>query len=214
MKTQVYVITLIALATFALCKKSGLKPNNGNISDSTLVLNATEQQKAVTDNAFTFKLFDNLAPVSNSGGNMFISPLSVSIAMAMTSNGANGSTLTAIDTTMDFNGFTQAQLNSYYNKLITKLPALDPKTTLNIANSIWYRQGFNVLSPFISTDSNYYKAKISALDFTAPSAVNTINNWVNDHTNGKIPTIINSIPSGEEMYLINALYFKSTWQES
>src|SRR6202000_934434 len=115
----------------------------------TLVLNAVEQQKAVTDNTFTFRLFDNLAPVNSANGNLFISPLSVSIAMAMTSNGASGQTLKAIDSAMNFNGFSRAELNSYYNKLITQLPGLDPKSTLNIANSIWYRQGFNILPQFI-----------------------------------------------------------------
>jgi len=210
-KHNVFVLCL--LAAFLSCKKSDTK-KPAVTTGNKLVLNLAEQQKAVTDNSFTFKLFDNLAAGNSNGSNLFISPLSVSIAMAMTSNGAAGQTLTAIDSAMDFNGFTQAELNSYYNKLITQLPALDPNTTLNIANSIWYRQGFDVLSPFISTDSNYYKAEISALDFTSPTAVTTINNWVSNNTNGKITRIIQSIPPAEEMYLINALYFKSSWQES
>jgi len=213
MQLKFYVFTFVTVAIFGSCKKSELsKPavKAGNV----LVLNAAEQQKAVTDNAFSFKLFDDLALANNSGNNLFMSPLSVSVAMAMTSNGASGQTLTAIDSAMDFSNFSQSQLNAYYNKLITQLPALDPKTTLNIANSVWYRQGFSVLPQFISANSSFYKAEVSALDFSSPAAVSTINNWVSDHTSGKIPTIINSIPSDEEMYLINALYFKSTWQES
>jgi serpin B len=212
MRSRIYLLAFSLLAVLASCKKSGL--NKPADTGSTLVLDATEQQKAVTDNAFTFKLFDNLAPVNSIDSNLFVSPLSVSIAMAMTSNGANGQTLTAIDNAMDFNGFSQSELNSYYNKLITQLPKLDPNTTLNIANSIWYRQGFDVLPAFISTNSTDYKAQVSALDFTSQSAVTTINNWVNTNTNGKIPTIINSITPDDEMFLINALYFKSTWKES
>jgi serpin B len=213
MRFKFYALVVIAVSAFASCKKSGLsKPavKAGNV----LVLNAAEQQKAVTDNTFSFKLFNNLASANSGGDNLFLSPLSISIVMAMTSNGANGQTLTAIDSAMDFNNFSQSQLNAYYNKLITQLPAIDSKTTINIANSVWYRQGFSVLPQFINTNSNFYKAEVSALDFSSPSAINTINNWVSDHTNGKIPTIVNSIPSDEEMYLINALYFKSTWQES
>ncbi len=210
MRLKTYFSVLILLTVFASCKKGGSKPNNPG---STLVLDATEQQKAVTDNAFTFKLFNGLAPVNSTDGNLFISPLSVSIAMAMTSNGANGQTLAAIDSTMNFNGFTQAELNSYYNKLITQLPKLDPNTTFDIANSIWYKQGFSVLPQFITTNSDYYKATVQSLDFSSPSAVNTINNWVSSNTNGKITSIVNSIPSNEVMYLINALYFKSTWKE-
>src|ERR1700744_5805690 len=106
MQLRICAFALIVLAAFASCKKSGSKPNIN--TGGTLVLNAVEQQKAVTDNTFTFRLFDNLAPVNSANGNLFISPLSVSIAMAMTSNGASGQTLKAIDSAMNFNGFSQA----------------------------------------------------------------------------------------------------------
>jgi serpin B len=209
----IFLLCLVT-ASFVSCTKSSLSPVKNTTTGKVLVLTATEQQKAIADNAFTFKLFNTVSGADNSGDNLFISPLSVSIAMAMTSNGSNGQTLAAIRNAFDDNGFTQAQLNAYYDKLITYLPELDPNTTLNIANSIWYRQGFNVLEPFLQTDSSYYKAKISALDFTAPSSPQTINNWVNTQTDGRIPAIINQIPADAEMYLINALYFKSTWKES
>jgi serpin B len=102
-------------------------------------------------------------------------------------------------------------MNSYYNKLIIDLPQLDPQTTLKIANSIWYRQGFSVLPQFISTDSTYFHANVQSLDFTNPSSVNTINGWVSNQTNGKIPKIVDQIDGGDMMYLINAIYFKSLW---
>jgi len=179
-----------------------------------LVLSAVEQQKVVTDNAFTFKLLKNIAANDSSGDNIFISPLSVSFAMAMTSNGSGGQTLAAIRNAMDFNGFSQEVLNSYYNKLLTDLPELDPNTTINIANSIWYKQGFDVLPQFLSTNSTYYNAQTAALDFSSATAPQTINSWVNTQTNGKITSIVSQIPSNAVMYLINALYFKSTWKES
>ena len=197
---------------FVSCNKSNVKP--AVLTGKNLILSAVEQEKVVTDNSFNFKLFDNLAASNATTDNLFISPLSVSFAMAMTSNGANGKTLTAIRNTMDFNGFTQDELNSYYNNLITNLPELDPNTTLKIANSIWYKNGFDVLPAFIQTNSTSYNAKIQSLDFGLPSAAGTINNWVSAQTDGKIPTIVNNIPSNEVMYLINALYFKSSWKES
>jgi serpin B len=205
-----------AILAFISCSKSAIKSTKpASTTGSVLSLTPLEQQKARGDNGFSLQLFNAVAADDNSGKNLFISPLSVSIAMAMTSNGAEGQTLTAIDNAMSFNGYTQAQLNSYYNKLITDLPKLDPNTTLNIANSIWYRQGFSVLPEFISTDSSYYKAQVQSLDFSLPSSPQTINNWVNTATSGKITQIISgSIPSDLMMYLINALYFKSTWKES
>jgi len=199
-------------AGFVSCKKG----NNSQPRLSTgknLILTPLEQQKATTDNAFSFKLYNVIGAGDNTTQNVLISPLSVSFALAMTSNGANGETLTGIRNAMDFNGFSQADLNTYYNNLITNMPELDPNTTLNIANSIWYKQGADVLSPFIAVNTNSYKAKVQALDFNSQSAVETINNWVSDETKGKILTIISNIPSNAFMYLINALYFKSTWNE-
>jgi len=132
----------------------------------------------------------------------------------MTSNGANGTTLDAFKNTLNFAGLTQAQVNDYYNNLITNLPQLDPNTTLDIANSIWYKQGFNPEAQFLQTDSSNFHAQIQALDFSNPTAVNTINNWVSQNTKGYIPTILNSIPGNAVMYLVNAMYFKSSWEES
>lgn len=178
-----------------------------------LVIPANEQQKVTADNAFAIRLFKSVDSTVTDGSNVFISPLSVSFALGMTSNGAQGPTLAAFQKTLNFAGLNQSQVNSYYNNLITNLPQLDPYTTLNIANSIWYRDGFSVESQFLQTDSNYFHAQAQALDFSSPSAPTTINNWVSQKTNGYIPAIINQIPDSMVMYLVNAMYFKSTWKE-
>ncbi|MFI5139571.1 MAG: serpin family protein [Sphingobacteriales bacterium] len=205
------LLLLLLIAGFASCKRAAVTPNQNK--GKNLVLSALQQQKVTADNAFTLKLFKNLDSANTGGANLFVSPLSVSFALGMTSNGANGATLTAFKNTLDFAGLTQAQVNDYYNNLITNLPELDPNTTLNIANSIWYRQGFSVLPQFLQTDSSYFHAQAQSLDFTNPSAPGTINNWVNTETHGKIPSIITTIPSNAVMYLVNAMYFKSTWKE-
>ncbi|MGZ3874071.1 MAG: serpin family protein [Mucilaginibacter sp.] len=197
---------VIALAS---CKKGGLDPVNGK----DLVLTAQEQQKVTSDNVFSLKLYQNLSANSSGTDNLFVSPLSVSFALAMTSNGAGGETLTAMRNTLDFNGYTADFINSYYNKLITELPKLDSKTTINIANSIWYKQDFSVLPLFLQINNTFYQAKVQGLDFTNPGSANQINNWVSDQTKGKITSIINSIPAGVVMYLVNTIYFKSSWNE-
>ena len=210
MKRKTPLLVWILLFTvLASCKKSGVVPGKGK----DLVLTPAELQKVAADNAFTLKLFKNLDSANTGTTNLFISPLSVSFAFGMTSNGANGQTLAAIRNAMDFNGFTQDLINNYYDNLITNLPQLDPNTTLNIANSIWYRQDFSVLPPFLQTNSSYYHAKVQALDFSSSSAPATINSWVNQQTGGKIPAIVEQIPSNAVMYLINAIYFKSGWKE-
>jgi serpin B len=178
-----------------------------------LVLTAYEQQKVTADNAFALRLFKSVDSTVTDGSNVFISPLSVSFALGMTSNGTQSTTLTAFQNTLGFNGLTQTQVNTYYDNLITNLPKLDPYTTLDIANSIWYRQDFSVLPQFLQTDSSSFHAQIQALDFNSAAAPVTINNWASSKTNGYIPTIIKSIPSNAEMYLVNAMYFKGAWKE-
>jgi serpin B len=200
---------LLLFVVLASCKKSDPLITPGKGKD--LVLSSVGLQKAAADNAFTFNLFKTVKAADNSNNNLFISPLSVGFAVGMTSNGSNGQTLDAIKTAMNYNGFSQDEINSYYNQLITDLPQLDPNATLKIANSIWYKQGFNVLPDFLQTNSTYYNAKIQALDFGNPSSVSTINNWVSNQTNGKIPKIVDQLNAGDIMYLINAMYFKSIW---
>ncbi len=210
MKNKIHLLLLsVFIIASTSCKKDLSFVNTGK----PLVLTADEQQMAVADNSFNFKLFNNIAATNSNNTNLLLSPLSVSIAMAMAVNGSNSATLNAINNTMNFNGFTQIQLNSYYNNLVTNLPLLDPNTTLKIANSIWYTQTLSVLPQFLQTNTQYYNATVQSLDFSNPASVNTINSWVNAQTNGKIPTIIDQIPSNAMMYLINAIYFKSTWKD-
>ena len=193
---------------FVSCKKDNPNSDKGKELELTLA----EHLKVAADNAFTLKLVKQLNSVGAGNENLFLSPLSVSFAMGMTSNGAKGETLQGINTAMEFNGFTQEAINIYYNKLITQLPNLDPNTKVNIANSIWYKQGFDVVPGFLTTNTDAYKAKVQALDFAAPTAKDQINQWVNGETQGKIPSIINNIPGNVRMYLINAIYFKSIWK--
>jgi serpin B len=203
---------LILIIVFTSCHKdSAITKKYGQ--GINLDLNSTELRQATADNAFTFNLFKTVqaSNISNNTNNLFLSPLSVSFALGMTANGAKGTTLDGIKSTLDFSGFTQDEMNSYYNHLITDLPKLDPQTTLNIANSIWYKQGFSILPTFTKTDSSYFHATIQALDFNNPASTGTINNWVSNSTNGKIPSIVDQISPDDVMYLINAIYFKSIW---
>jgi serpin B len=209
-KTQLLILCAVLIG-FASCKKSNVNPHSGPGKD--LVLSVIQQQKVSGDNSFTLKLFKNLDSANTAGNNLFVSPLSVSFALGMTSNGANGTTLDAFKKTLNFSGLTQDQVNAYYQTLLNNLPELDPNTTVKIANSIWYNQNFSALPKFLQTNNSYFNAKVQALDFSNSSSVNTINSWVDTQTNGAIPSIVSQIQSSDEMYLVNAIYFKSIWNE-
>ncbi|MDY0001340.1 MAG: serpin family protein, partial [Polyangia bacterium] len=81
-----------------------------------------------------------------------------------------------------------------------------------IANSVWYRQGFSVDQGFLDRNETYFDAEVSALDFSAPGAAEIINDWVDANTNGRITEIVDDpISEALVMFLINAVYFKGTW---
>jgi serpin B len=143
---------------------------------------------------------------------VFVSPTSVALALAMTYNGAAGDTKTAMETALHKQGFTTDEINQSYKSLIESLVSIDPKVLLQIANSIWYRQGFNVLPQFLTVNQNFYDAEVSELDFSSPAALGAINGWVDEKTNHKIEKIIEEIPGDVVMYLINAVYFKGIWK--
>ena len=208
-----YGALLLGVATISLVACDKANPEKLG-AGKDLVLTAIEQEKAGKDNLFAFELFRTATTDLKANENALLSPLSVSIALAMTNNGAAGETRQAIERTLKLEGFSTEDINAYYQKLLTDLPALDPKTTLEIANSIWYRQGFNVLPDFLDVNRAFYKADVSALDFSAPNAKDVINDWVSNKTKKKIPTIIDGgIPSDMVMYLINAVYFKGEWEQ-
>lgn len=172
----------------------------------------TNQEIALvsSDNRFGIKIFKQIA-ASQPDSNIFISPLSISLALGMTLNGALDETRQAMEQTLELQGLSQQEINEAYLTLIELLMQLDPAVIFQIANSIWYRLGIDVKQSFLDVNRHYFKARIEGLDFDNPSSVDVINQWVNDQTNGRIKKIINQINPEDLMYLINAIYFKGDW---
>jgi serine protease inhibitor len=174
--------------------------------------NLTPLEKSVvaSANSFGFRLFSKINAVQTDS-NVFISPFSVSMAFGMALNGANGATLDSLKQALGDAGMSMDEINQSYKNISATLTTLDPRVAFRIANSIWYRTGFEVLQKFLDDNKTYFDAEVASLDFSQPSALQTINNWVNTKTNGKIPTILDRIERGVVMYLINAIYFKGAW---
>lgn len=161
---------------------------------------------------FAFSLFKAVNTAEPSGNNLFISPLSVHIALGMLLNGADGNTAQEINRLLRLNGMDIKQANAFYASLLSELPKVDEKVNLNIANSIWYKSGFSVEANFLNALQTSFQAEATPLNFNDPNAKNTINNWVSRKTQGRIPTIIDQIRAEDVMFLINAVYFKGDWK--
>ncbi|SHE67729.1 serpin B [Mariniphaga anaerophila] len=178
-------------------------------------LRVTEKTASLikAENNFGFELYRNVFASETDYENIMVSPLSVSLALAMTYNGADGETKTAMEKTLKVYGLTPEDINTSYRDLVNALKSLDQKVLLEIANSIFYSDVFPVEKSFISTNKNYYDAEVSPLDFGSPQAVETINNWVANKTHDKIDKIIEQISRDHVMFLLNAIYFKGAWQK-
>ena len=181
--------------------KNGAKPEIGPIDGSVVTANTK----------FGFNLFNEIRKTEQDK-NIFISPFSVSLALAMTLNGAAGETEQAMTNTLQLQGLDSEAINVGYAGLRHTLLIADPKVTLAIANSLWTRQGVSFNQSFLQRNAQFFGAEISALDFTDPRTVETINQWVDTNTNGKITKILDEIDPAAVLFLINAIYFKGTWQ--
>jgi serpin B len=167
---------------------------------------------AAASNAFGFDLFQQLRR-QDANKNVFFSPLSVTVALAMTYNGAAGETKNAMARALKIEGMSHAELNHASHDLLKALKGSDPKIELAIANSLWARGGVRFNEDFLSRNRQFYGAEISTLDFSSPQAAETINRWVSASTKGKISKIIDNIDPQKVMFLINAVYFKGQWQK-
>jgi len=201
---------LICIAFILIsCKK---EEKSASTEMKQVVLTTKQKQLISKSNAFGFDFFKKVNSISGSKTNLMVSPLSVSMALGMTRNGAAGSTLESMTNTLGFSGLTDTEINESYRFILETFNSLDPKVKLQIANSIWYRNTFSVEQPFVATNQQYFNAEVTPLDFSSPTAVKVINDWVKAKTNELIPEIIEVIPVDAVMYLINAVYFKGQWK--
>ena len=183
----------------------------GRITALPRALTTGEQAVIGASNAFGFGLLRELDK-TRADSNIFMSPLSASMALGMTMNGAAGQTFDEMRAALAFGTRPAAEINASYRSLIDMLRALDPTVDFRIANSIWYRAGFPFEQTFLDESRQFFDARVAGLDFASPNAAPSINDWVKQSTNGKIDRIVDGpIPNDVVMYLINAIYFNGSW---
>jgi serine protease inhibitor len=160
--------------------------------------------------------FDLLREVNRSSrdSNVFISPLSASVALGMTMNGAAGTTFDEMRRTLGFGSRPLAEINQAYRSLIDLLKGLDPMVRFHLANAIWYHTQFgpHINPEFITDVRTWFGAEVGPLVMGTPQSVATVNDWARHHTNGLIDDVIKSTDD-LVMLLANAIYFKGDWRD-
>lgn len=202
----------IALVLFAGCEMINNATENGEEPLTTLPRNLSSGERSLIEGSNSFA-FGFLREVDEGEGNpnVFISPLSAAMALAMTMNGARGETLGEMRATLGFADMPLSEINRSYASLIELLLGLDENVEMSIANSLWLREGMNFHDAFLEATTEHYDAITETLDFNDPASAGVINAWVDDMTHGRIDQIVDEISPDAVLYLINAIYFMGDW---
>jgi len=170
-------------------------------------------------NKFSFDLYKKLKDKNkekdeNKEENLFYSPASISIALAMTYAGARGNTEKQMANVLNFT-LPQDRLHPAYSKLIENLKS-NKDYELSIANALWLQKDYKCLQEFLNTMKKYYKGGFNEVDYTTnpEGARIKINDWVSRETKEKIKDILKpeDITKLTRLVLTNAIYFKGKWQ--
>ena len=197
--SQTTILPVTNDGTINLTKKVTANNVSGKNADDTFI-------NAQVD--FAVNLFKKTVSVDKNK-NVLISPLSATLALAMAFNGADGETKKEFERLMG--NISVEQLNEYLYSYINNLD--DSEIKLNIANSIWIKNGFNVKEDFLKANKNYYNSEVFGADFNSDT-VNDINKWASDNTDDMINKLLSDddITKDTVMCLINALLFDADWE--
>ncbi|MCD4784267.1 MAG: serpin family protein [Candidatus Eremiobacteraeota bacterium] len=200
------LITLILVLSFII------------VGISSPALAESKDVKAVVkgNNEFAVAIYKKLC--SGKKGNLFLSPYSISTALAMTYGGARGNTEIQMAKVLHFT-LPQNKLHPAYGSLIHGLNERGKKGDykLTVANRLWAQEGYKFLNSFLVLTEKYYGAGLQLLDFqnALEKSRVTINTWIEKKTNGKIVDLIKrgAVNKMTRLVLTNAIYFKGEWQD-
>lgn len=205
-QTNLFLLIVIAMTAFASCSKNTAQKSTDQQAEQKPIKISATIANNLTD--FSFFFMKNLQTTQPAADNVFVSPLSLHMALGMLVNGATRETQAEIMKVLKTEHLSQIELNETYKKLLKELPAADPKVKLALANSIWYKNGFNVEPAFLTNMNDYFNAEVKPLTTVEP-----VNKWASDNTNGKIPKVLDQIDASLVMLIMNALYFKGDWTQ-
>lgn len=200
---------LLFTALLTTCKKTTTEV----LPDEPVPIALTADQISLISSgkSFAFDLFRKVADASVESENIIISPLSISVALSMATNGANGETQNEMLETLRSGNLTTEAINESYRKLSEALLSVDKRVLISIANSVWTEDNFPAKKQFIDILKEYYSAEGRAFDINDPGVPDEINGWIEDKTNGLIKDMLDDLDPQTVMLLVNAIYFKGQW---
>ncbi len=187
---------------------------NSIIAPTPVPYGTTVNKNFVNANTkFAANLFQKLSK-EDIDKNVFFSPFSMSMALSMVYQGADTTTRDAMAKVLNYTGMSTEEINQSYVDHLNYFKKLYPQVELNVANSIWINEAFDVEESFLSKNKEVFNSQNSFLDFSNPGACDIMNKWISDATKGKIDKMINPPIDPEVIiYLMNAIYFNGSWTD-
>jgi len=205
----VVVIVSACIHFFNLDFRSGVSGNPHAID--TYATNKSVSSLSTSMNSFAFDLYNHISQANDS--NVFFSPYSIFVALAMTYEGARHDTAMEMQNVLNFPQNNDTALCSFGK--IYNLLNQDTEYILNTANALWTQENFPFHEKYLQFLKDYYMAQATNVSFSSPdAAAQLINGWVEKNTHGKIQDFlsVSDIDPLTVMILTNAIYFKGLWE--
>ncbi len=175
-------------------------------------LTLKQRDVVASANRFAFDLFKPVVAGEGTGTNIMISPFSITSALSMTLNGAAGETFNVVRSTLRYDGQSLEEINGTYRRLATEMVPVDERVVMEIANSVWAENNFQVKKEFINALKEWYLAEARNFDVADPGSVDLINGWIEEKTHDRIQNMLSSLDRDLVMLIINAVYFNGKWK--
>ena len=199
----------LSVGMLTSCSEDEPVAPNIKYNPGTVKLTAAQQAQVENSNEFAWKFFKEVSKGEQE--DVFVSPLSVTYALGMLSNGAVGDTQKEILEGLEFRSGKVDDVNSLCHQLMIESPKLDKSTQLSMANAVVVNKKIQLQPTFQNVVKKQYDALVASKDFSSPATLSFINQWASDHTQGMVPKILERINPDGVSYLLNALYFKGIW---
>ncbi len=186
--------------------------DDGSDRDARIGMDVPEELEAVNDQIgqVSYRMFQQaMSQPAEEGTSAMVSPLSLLTCLSMAQAGAEGNTKTEMEQVFGFTSESFASwLDSWYDSLTE-----EDETRMNVANSFWYRQGFQPEDAYLLLLENRFHgtAREAAFD---DGTVSEINRWCDENTYGMIPRLVNQLDPDQQAMLLNAVAFEGKWKKA
>lgn len=211
---RLFVSFLLALIALSAAGCSKTPSEEGPAASEPVPIPLTKADEGIRDasNAFGLDVFTRLY-AERGGKDVAFSPLSLSLALAMAAEGAEGDTWKQFAEVMGWSAATKDELGAFYAKMTEGLVKADPEVSFSSNNSLWAAEDLDLKPDYKALLERWFAAESYTVDFGKGATLPQINRWCSEKTDGKIPQMLDELDPLTRLMLINALLYKAPWRD-